>query len=418
MEFDDIFEEWDIYAQKRQLTERVFNLDSLRNNAGRKIIAVTGIRRCGKSSLLMLLKHKISKDGITIKYVNLEDSRISRQKDILDEILKWFGEDGFLLLDEITAIDGWEGWLARVHEQLKGRLKLILTSSRKSLVSPQKQLRGRLLSFELYTLSFREYLFFKNIEIAKTTAGRGKLERALDDYIRYGGFPEVVLAKEEVDKVQYLNSYFKDIIGLDIAEVTGEDINVVQTFARYVLQSSYFSASKCLNFFKTLGYKIGKEKLLKLEVYSQSSYLFFFIPIFSHNIKDRSQYPRKAFSGDTGFFYSTTGKKDLGMQFENLIFLELKRRLTFTQEICYWKNKDGLETDFLIKDGNIVKEVIQAAYEIRDEKTKLREINGAIASAKEFGLKKATIVTSGANRKEVLEGVQINYVSVIDWLLG
>jgi predicted AAA+ superfamily ATPase len=418
MEFDDIFEEWDIYAQKRQLTERVFNLDSLRNNAGRKIIAVTGIRRCGKSSLLMLLKHKISKDGITIKYVNLEDSRISRQKDILDEILKWFGEDGFLLLDEITAIDGWEGWLARVHEQLKGRLKLILTSSRKSLVSPQKQLRGRLLSFELYTLSFREYLFFKNIEIAKTTAGRGKLERALDDYIRYGGFPEVVLAKEEVDKVQYLNSYFKDIIGLDIAEVTGEDINVVQTFARYVLQSSYFSASKCLNFFKTLGYKIGKEKLLKLEVYSQSSYLFFFIPIFSHNIKDRSQYPRKAFSGDTGFFYSTTGKKDLGMQFENLIFLELKRRLTFTQEICYWKNKDGLETDFLIKDGNIVKEVIQAAYEIRDEKTKLREINGAIASAKEFGLKKATIVTSGANRTEVLEGVQINYVSVIDWLLG
>jgi len=418
MEFDDIFEEWDIYAQKRQLTERVFNLDSLRNNAGRKIIAVTGIRRCGKSSLLMLLKHKISKDGITIKYVNLEDSRISRQKDILDEILKWFGEDGFLLLDEITAIDGWEGWLARVHEQLKGRLKLILTSSRKSLVSPQKQLRGRLLSFELYTLSFREYLFFKNIEIAKTTAGRGKLERALDDYIRYGGFPEVVLAKEEVDKVQYLNSYFKDIIGLDIAEVTGEDINVVQTFARYVLQSSYFSASKCLNFFKTLVYKIGKEKLLKLEVYSQSSYLFFFIPIFSHNIKDRSQYPRKAFSGDTGFFYSTTGKKDLGMQFENLIFLELKRRLTFTQEICYWKNKDGLETDFLIKDGNIVKEVIQAAYEIRDEKTKLREINGAIASAKEFGLKKATIVTSGANRTEVLEGVQINYVSVIDWLLG
>ena len=156
-----------------------------------------------------------------------------------------------------------------------------------------------------------------------------------------------------MDKVRILDSYFKDIVGLDVAEVSHEDPTTVATFGRCVIQSTYFSASKCLNFFKSLGYKIGKEKLLELEKYAEASYLFFFVPVFSHSIKARSVYPRKAYCGDVGFSYAVTGKTDWGRLYENAVFLELKRRLK-DQEICYWRNKAGEEVDFLVKRGGEV----------------------------------------------------------------
>ncbi len=418
MEFEDVFEEWDAYARQKRLLDRDFNKLSVIDNANKKIIAITGIRRCGKSSLLMLFERELIAKKKKVAYINMEDSRISGKDGILDEVLKWFGEDGFLLLDEITAVKDWEGWLARVHEQLNGRLKLIVTSSRASMIHPSKPLRGRILPFELFPLSFKEYLSFKNIVIENTIVGQGKLEKTLEEYIRYGGFPEVALVKEEIDKIRYLESYFKDIIGLDIAEVTGDSINIVETFARYAIESSYFSASKCLNFFKTLGYKIGKEKLLKLESYASASYLFFFIKIFSYNIKDKSQYPRKVYNGDTGFYYSSTGKKDLGMQFENLVFIELMRRRKLNEEICYWRDKDGAETDFMIKTGSSITKIIQASYNVQQDDVRKREIKDAIAASKEFHIKTASIITKDLNSVEHVDTIEIRFIPIIKWLLS
>ncbi|MBI5229051.1 ATP-binding protein [Candidatus Micrarchaeota archaeon] len=413
----EVFEEWTAYARKRVLLPRNIEFESIINNSGSKIIAVTGVRRSGKSSVLMLLAQQLMKEGKSVSYVNVEDSRIKDDKEVLDEALKWFGDEGFLLLDEITSASDWQGWLARTHELLKGRLRLIVSSSRKSLVLPNKPLRGRILSFELFPLSFKEFLAFKGIKVEKTTVGRGKVERAFSEYLKHGGFPEVALTREETDKVRILNSYFKDIIGLDVAEVSREDVSTVEAFGRYVIQSPYFSASKCLNFFKTLGYKIGKEKILQLEKYSESGYLFFFTPIFSYNIKDKSQYPRKAYCGDTGFYYSTTGKMNFGRLFENAAFLELKRRTQGQKEICYWKNKEGLETDFVVKQGTNVSEAIQVAYEMEDEKTLKREIRGIVECAKELKPAKATFLTNDLTETKKIDGIKIRFVSLLDWLL-
>ena len=340
MESSRIFEEWNTYALRKALVQRNVNLDAIERNSQSKIVAITGIRRCGKSSILMLLAQKLAHEGKKVCYVNVEDSRLGAEKDILDQILKWFGDEGFLLLDEVTSANDWSGWLARTHELLKGRLHLVVGSSRRSLVVPSKPLRGRILPVELFPLSFKEFLVFRHIDVERTTAGRGRLERALSEYLKFGGFPEVVLAEDVMDKLRILDSYFKDIVGLDVAEVSHEDPSTVATFGRCVIQSTYFSASKCLNFFKSLGYKIGKEKLLQLEKYSEAGYLFFFVPVFSHSIKARSVYPRKAYCGDVGFSYATTGKIDWGKLYENAVFLELKRRLK-DQEICYWRNKAG-----------------------------------------------------------------------------
>ena len=416
MEISRIFEEWNAYALRRVLVQREVDLEAIERNSHSKIVAITGIRRCGKSSVLMLLAQKLTNEGKRVCYVNVEDSRLGAEKDVLDQILKWFGDDGFMLLDEITSADDWSGWLARTHELLKGKLHLVVGSSRRSLVVPSKPLRGRILSVELFPLSFKELLTFRHIDVESTTAGRGKLERALSEYLKFGGFPEVVLAVDEIDKVRILDSYFKDIVGLDVAEVSHEDPTTVATFSRCVIQSTYFSASKCLNFFKSLGYKIGKEKLLQLEKYSEAGYLFFFVPVFSHSVKARSVYPRKAYCGDGGFSYATTGKTDWGKLYENAVFLELKRRLK-DQEICYWRNKAGEEVDFVVKRGVEVNEAFQVVYDLSSAATESREVSGLISCIQELKPSTSLILTKNVSGTRKVGASTIRFKPLIDWLI-
>ncbi len=416
MALSGIFDEWNTYALRRNLIQRDVDLDGIINNSRSKIIAVTGIRRCGKSSVLMLLAQKLAKEGKRVCYVNVEDSRLSAEKKVLDEILKWFGDEGFMLLDEITSANDWNGWLARTHELLKGRLHLVVGSSRRSLVAPGKQLRGRILSTELFPLSFKEFLIFKNVEVETTTVGRGKLERALSEYLQFGGFPEVVLAEDVLDKTRILDSYFKDIVGLDIAEVSHEEPSIVATFGRCVVQSTYFSASKCLNFFRSLGYKIGKEKLLKLENCAEAGYLFFFVPVFSHSIKARSAYPRKAYCGDLGFSYATTGKTDWGRLYENAVFLELKRRLK-GQEICYWRNKAGEEVDFVLKRGIDVDEAVQVVYDLSRDETESREVAGLTSCIKELKPNLSLVLTKDVSETREINSDLVEFKPLLDWLL-
>jgi len=412
----EIFDEWNTYALRRVLIEREIDLDAIIRNSYSKIVAITGIRRCGKSSVLMLLAQELVKEGKKVCYVNVEDSRLSGNKDVLNQILKWFGDEGFMLLDEITSANDWSGWLARNHELLKGKLHLVVGSSRRSLVVPSKPLRGRVIPVELFPLSFKEFLTFRKITIDKTTAGRGNLEQALSEYLKFGGFPEVVLAEDLMDKVRILDSYFKDIVGLDVAEISNQDPTTVETFGRCVIQSTYFSASKCLNFFKTLGYAIGKEKLLRLEKYAEAAYLFFFIPVFSHSIKSRSTYPRKAYCGDTGLFYANTGRTDWGKLYENAVFLELKRRRR-DKEICYWRNKAGEEVDFITKLGGDVEEADQVVYDLVNVQTKNREVESLISCWQELKPKGLLIVTKDVSQTLEVDDSVVRFEPLLDWLM-
>ncbi|MDD5656486.1 MAG: ATP-binding protein [Elusimicrobia bacterium] len=414
---DTAFAEWDSYALKKTLVPRSLSLDQIVGDARLKIVAVTGIRRCGKSSVLILLRQKLRHEGKNAAYLNLEDSRIKDSPSLLDDALKWFGDSGYLLLDEITAAKDWEGWLARNHEMLKGRLHIVVSSSRAALSKPSKPLRGRVLTHELYPLSFGEFLRFQGIGVESTTVGIGRVEKALSEYLVYGGFPEVALAPDKTDKVRLLNSYFRDIVGLDVAELAKSHITAVELFGKYIVEAPYFSASKCLNFFRSVGHKIGKVALLNLEKCSQDGYLFFFVPIFSHTIKDRSQYPRKAYLGDTGFLYAMSGRSDMGRLLENVVYLELRRRLPLQNAIHYWRNQDGVEADFVIREGLGIAQVVQAAYSVVDEKTRKREVQGLAACAKEFGLKSGTIVTWDVERVEDVSGVKARFVPLWKWLL-
>jgi len=414
----EIYEEWDTYATRRRLQPREIQLDAVINASKNKIASITGIRRCGKSSLLMLLRQRLAARGTHAAYLNLEDTRLSRVADPLDDALRWFGDEGTLLLDEVTAAPDHEGWLSRTHELLKDRLSLIVTSSRRALAHPSRPLRGRVLPLELYPLSLREYLTFKGISIEKTTAGRGRLEKALQEYLRFGGFPEVTLTADETERVCILASYIRDIVGLDVAEASGVDVSTVKTFTDYALQAPYFSASKTLAYMKTLGHRIGKDKILSLEHFSEASYLIHFARVYSRNIKDRSQHPRKAYPGDTGFNYALQGRTDVGRLCENAVMLELKRRSQGLTEINYWKNGRGAETDFIIRRGTTITEAIQVTADLSDAKVYRRETESLARCAAELGAEKATILTSGEPGEAKVNGVGIELVPLAGWLLG
>ena len=415
---EDVFGEWNVYASKKELIERDIDLSAIKESLRLKIVAISGVRRSGKTSILILLYNFLKHQKEKVAYINLEDSRIKNNPNVLDEILKWFGDTGYLILDEITSVNDWESWLARNHEMLKGKLKIIVSSSTSKLALPSKPLRGRLAVHEFYPLSFREFLRFKGVEIESTTTGIGKIERQLQDYLIYGGFPEVALTENETEKVNIINTYFKDIIGLDVAELSKENISTVEVFGKYVLEAPYFSASKCLNFFKSAGHKIAKQTLLNLERHSRESYLFFFVPIYAKNIKDRSQYPRKAYMGDTSFIYSITGKKDMERLFENVVLLELKRRLQKNREINYWKNKKGIESDFVLREGISINEIIQVVYDLKEEKTKEREIKGLVECAKELGMREGLILTRDYQDKMKVDGISITFIPLWKWLLN
>ena len=406
---EKLFDEWTEYALEKELKNRdiSFNLLEL---SRKKIIFITGIRRSGKSSLMMLLMRNLPEKSA---YINLEDERLPRETASLDAIVRWFGDNGYLFLDEITSINGWEGWLARVHEQIKGKLKIIASSSIRTASNITKPLRGRVIEYELFPLSFKEFLSFKNIKIKKTTAGEGILKQALSEYLIFGGYPEVAQVTNETDKTLILLSYFRDIVALDIAEKSKSSLSLINMVTRYMIDSTLFSASKCTNFLKSVGMKIGKEKILDLERTAELAYLFFFAPIFSFNVKDRFQYPRKIYPGDTGFIHAVSGEKTMGRIYESAVFLNLRRQLKLQEEISHWKDRSGYEVDFVIRKGLSVGSIIQVSLgrEIRD-----REFRAGIRAAKEFD--KDEVILIGDNEGyEQKEGITFKLIPLQQWLL-
>ncbi len=406
---EKIFEEWCEYANEKELKNRDIS-HNLLELAEKKIIFITGIRRAGKSSLMMLLMRNLPEKSA---YINLEDERLPRQTSSLDSILQWFGDEGYLFLDEITSINSWEGWLARVHEQTKGKLKIIASSSIRAVSNITKPLRGRVIEYELFPLSFKEFLSFKNLKIIKTTAGEAILKKALGEYSLFGGYPEVVQCENDTDKTLILLSYFRDIVALDIAEKSKANLSFVNMVTRYMLDSTLFSASKCTNFLKSVGIKTGKEKILELERIAELSYLFFFVPIFSFNIKAKLQYPRKIYPGDTGFIHSVSKEKRMGKIYESAVFLSLRRNLHPDEEIGYWKDQSNFEVDFVTRKGLEVGSIIQVSL---GENLKEREFRAGFKAAREFNKDEVLIIgdNEGVEKKD---GITFRLIPLRQWLL-
>ena len=413
---EDILKEWGATATGKSLKNRGFDINKTIDESKNRVVSITGIRRAGKSSVLMLIYRKLAAIGKKAAYANLEDNRL-QIPEALDTILKQTPGADWLLLDEVTSAKEWENWIHRINEMKS--VNLITTSSLNKLSRfPPKALRGRISYFELFPLSFIEFLEFKNIKLPETTREIGVVERELDNYLTYGGFPEVVLSE---NKVSILQEYMNSIIALDVAALSSVPLKVVSDFSAQLIGITLFSATKLENVMKNMGHKIGKSTLLELEQLFETAYLAFFVPVFSTKIKDEALYPRKVYLGDTGFFYAARGKKNFGRVYENAVFLQLRRKLNPLGQISYYRSAGNQEVDFVIRQGSEVKSLIQVVYDLDDEKTKEREITALVEAAGEFGLggKKGEllIITKDYDAIAEVSGKRITYKKLWKWLI-
>jgi uncharacterized protein len=352
----------------------------------KKIVIVSGVRRCGKSTLI---QQKLLKTGKAL-YLNFEDPRLinftlddfPRLENIAEET-----RNDLLLLDEIQNIDQWERYARMASE--KG-LQLYITGSNASMLSRElgTRLTGRYKQIELFPFSYNEFLRFFNLE---------RNPESFSQYFEMGGFPEFLEEKDD----EYLRTLMRDIIIRDIAvrrKITNENQLIrlaVHLVSNTGKEFSYNNISKILEI-KSVRTVIDYCDYLK------ESYLVDFIPRYSPSIKKQLVNPKKSYSIDPVFAKanSLSFSKDLGRRLENFVFNKLRRSFS---EIFYFKDTSS-ECDFLIKQNEKIVQAVQVSWEINNDNI-TREINGIKNAMSATGAPEGTIITS--NQEDKLDGIDL-----------
>ncbi|MBU4075921.1 MAG: ATP-binding protein, partial [Euryarchaeota archaeon] len=247
-------------------------------------------------------------------------------------------------------------------------------------------------------------------------AKRVEIKRALDEYMEFGVFPEVVIS---TDKKRILLAYFDTIITKDTIERFNiREREKIKTLSKFYLTNiaSPLSFQKVSSFLN-----IPHATVDRFSDYLQTACLVFFITKFSFSLKEQEKAQRKVYSIDSGLSNAIGFRftKNSGKLMENIVATELKIRQSFEPgtEIYYWKDQSGREVDFLVKDGLKVTELIQVCQDLSDMGTKEREVKGLVRAMEEFNLKSGLIITEDFEDEEKIENKEIIYMPLWKWLL-
>ncbi|MDD4484781.1 MAG: ATP-binding protein [Methanoregula sp.] len=377
-----------------------------------RVLILTGIRRCGKSTLLA----QIMRAAEDYCYFNFEDERLLafRAEDfaILDEVLiEVYGPAKSYFFDEIQNVERFETFVRRLQDSGK---KIILTGSNASLLSREfgTRLTGRYKLFELYPFSFAEYLRFRSIAVRKEslylTEERADLIRAFGRYVECGGMPEY-LKNNDPDylKTLYDNILYRDIIArysIRRQRLVRELVGILASTV--TLPFTYNSLKKSLGLMNAITVK-------EYISYLSGAYLFFELLRFDYSLKKQLGSSRKIYSIDTALcaLNGFSLAPDKGRLLENIVFIELKRR---GGEIFYFAGKR--ECDFVLKDRKKITLAIQVCYEFTAENRE-RETGGLLEAMEKFGLKTGMILTYDQEDELNVEGKTIVLKPVWKWLL-
>ncbi len=352
----------------------------------KRIVIISGVRRCGKSTLLRQ-KLSLPNKGLC---VNFEDPRLinfSLEDFSKLEVILKESSLTHLVLDEVQNVKNWELYARMANE--KG-MQLYITGSNASMLSRElgTHLTGRYRQIELFPFSYQEHLDFFSQK-------RGV--ESFDDYFDWGGFPEYIEDRES----GYHRTLLRDIITRDIAvrrNITNEHQLIrlaVHLLSNIGKEFSYNKLAKVLEF-KSV------RTVIDYCDYFRESYIIEFIPLFAHSIKKQLANPKKAYSIDPAFAQSNSlsFSKDLGRRLENMVYNKLRRD---HQEIFYMKHA-GRECDFLVKQNEQITLAIQSCWEVNADNMD-REIAGLKNAIDEFGANEAMIITR--NQEDTLDGIPL-----------
>jgi predicted AAA+ superfamily ATPase len=365
-------------------------LQSLPDTKSHALI-VSGIRRCGKSTLLFQLLRERYPEAV---YLNFDDPRLYDFgiEDFvkLDELINESGNP-VLMFDEIQLIKGWERY---VRQKLDENYQVFVTGSNASLLSRElgSSLTGRHISKELFPFSYHEYCNFHHLTFSA---------EATLCYLKDGGFPEYQKQKSE----DILTSLLEDILTRDIAvRYNIRDVRTLQRLTLFLLTNigNRVTGNKLKGIFGISSVTTILEYFSHLE----QSYLLAFIPMFDYSLKKQNANPRKVYAIDTGLVEITTPhfSSDSGRKLENLVFLALRRQF---KDIYYYSGIG--ECDFLVMDKGVITNAVQVCWELNKDNLE-REVSGLIEAMKSFRLLEGIIITLAQNDHFVRDGLTVKVI--------
>lgn len=385
------------------------------NLKSKLVQVVIGVRRSGKSTLCF---NALEKSGVQYAYVNFDDERFYNMPTedldkVLETLYRIYGKFDTLFLDEIQNIDGWPLFVNRL---LRQGLHLVVTGSNAKLLSNElaSHLTGRHHTIELFPFSFHDWCRIKEVETKRMTVkNRGILANAYDEYLRNGGFPELMY---ENDKRSYIDQLVRNIITQDIQRrFKVRNIDELRRMANHLLNEA-----PTLIVQDTLQEICGirsDHTLVKYLSYLTQTYLISTISKYSAKSRQRVR-GKKYYAIDVALMDKRTDAfagDNLGWRLETLVYLELRRR--YAEADIYYFKENTAEADFVICDGNRAIAVYQVSYDISSEKTRRREIRGCIAGAKATKCNNLYLITDHERDDIEESGYKIAVRPAYEWLL-
>lgn len=402
----------------------------------RKAVTIIGPRRAGKTYFLFNYMQRLKEINRTeMLYVNLEDDRLlPHELNDLDLFLSNYYEIHpenrkkrvYLFLDEIQNVDGWETFVRRVLDT--ENIQVFITGSSSKLLAKEiaTSMRGRALTYLILPFSFPEFLRAKEMEVEKYLSSDKKswVMNYLDEFMRFGGFPEVVLDDDENSKVRTLREYVEVLLMRDVVERHKvKNIKVLRMLFN-ALQSSFskeFSIHKFFNFLKSQGIKVSKNTLYDYFQHYEDAFAVIPVRRFSYSIREMEQSLPKVYQIDNGYAVQMgiSFSSNMGRLMENTVAIEWLRRKSMNPmlDFFYWKDASGKEVDFVVKEGKNIKELLQVCYDVEDYDTKMRETNALLKASNKLTCKNLRVITWDYEGKETIDGKRVVYNPLWKWLL-
>ena len=333
------------------------------------IIVIHGARQVGKTSILMYLQNLLKTDQEQTVYIDLEDSRyVAILNKGIDEFLTYLREEGhpvdsirqnnkklFVMIDEIQYLENPSPFLKLLADHHR-YLKIIVSgSSSFEMKSKFKDsLVGRTVNFEIYPLSFSEFLLFKEIPFTPaphfTEKKTAELQSLYQEFALYGGYPKVVLTPDVYTKEKYLQQIIDTYIRKDIRDLA--DIKDVTKF-NHLLEILASQSGNLLNISELANTcNLARQTVERYLFLLEQTYIIRLVRPFSRNLRSEISKTPKIFFYDTGLmqmlWLKQLQKEILGSVFETTIFTELVKKFGATQ-IYFWRTTDKKEIDFVIR---------------------------------------------------------------------
>lgn len=374
---------------------------------------ITGPRRAGKSVYALQIL-----SGKNYAYLNFDDTQLLgafNEDAVMQALAEVYPGYDYLLLDEVQNLDSWDAWVSKLYRR---GVNLVITGSNANLLSSEMStlLTGRYVEIQILPFSMKETLEYKEAPIdAELPDEKAKLFIEMDDYLKKGGYPEIV--KNRDIEQAYLSALFDSIILKDVAQRHKiRKITELYDLADYLIS----------NYSNPLSYnEIADELSLgsvttvkKFCGYLAEPYLFFYLPRYNNKLKEMKKAPRKVYVIDNGFIYTRSFElsSNNGRQLENMVFIELLRRgYDLEKSLFYYRTSNDKEVDFVTRDGRKVTSLIQVSYEISKAKTREREMDALVKASEELKCDNLLLITWDQEDSVEYKGKHIRIVSLVEW---